>query len=362
MPKNNKIKVLCIEDENDIRETIVAAMKDEGYEALEAEDAETALKIFMTEKPDIVVCDIMMPNISGYDLLKQIRSLDAKKYKPYVPFIFLSALSQKNDIIKGLKLSANDYLTKPIDLDILAAKVREKLVNAAVVDKCHNQNIDNICDQISNMVPGEFETEIENILKMTAMLKDEIYGPLGHRKYESIASKLHIVASRLKTVVQNSLNKGMIKKKIDITEEIIDVKKLVDSLVKCAKEKINREIGLEFCSDDLPKTQMNLNILKNAVESSLVEILKITDKNFPVKINLFVDYVYNFVIAFHGVVNKNKEAYTSIENNLKTKKNEMVGYGGDLEVEFRGDDVVLLILIPEYKTVSQKVEKKEEEK
>jgi DNA-binding response OmpR family regulator len=103
-----KYKLLCIEDEIDVRENVAEVLRMEGFEVLEAGDAEEGLKKFMSFKPDMVISDILMPRISGYALLGKIRELP-KKYNPQVPFIFLSALGHKADIIKGTSLTANDY-------------------------------------------------------------------------------------------------------------------------------------------------------------------------------------------------------------------------------------------------------------
>jgi DNA-binding response OmpR family regulator len=128
MTEQNKIKILCVEDEQEIRENIAEILRDEGFEVFEAENGRVGFDSFLQNKPDLVVSDIMMPEVDGYALLKAIR--EGKNVKNnLVPFIFLTALGQKDNVVKGVNLSANDYLVKPIDFDLMIAKIKEKTEN-----------------------------------------------------------------------------------------------------------------------------------------------------------------------------------------------------------------------------------------
>ncbi|PCI39174.1 MAG: hypothetical protein COB46_09515 [Rhodospirillaceae bacterium] len=115
------IKILCIEDEADIRMMLAEELEDEGYKVFVAENGREGLTSIQTVKPDIILCDINMPVMGGYDVLKELRS----KHPAFAdtPFIFLSAFADRKDIISGLELGADDYLTKPIDFEMLLVKV-----------------------------------------------------------------------------------------------------------------------------------------------------------------------------------------------------------------------------------------------
>ena len=115
---SKKIRVLYAEDEQDIRENIVEILLDENFEVFAAENGKMALDMFLEKDFDVIVSDVMMPEMDGHDLLKAIRSNKDSSISN-VPFIFLTALGQKEDIVKGIDLKANDYLTKPIDFDLL---------------------------------------------------------------------------------------------------------------------------------------------------------------------------------------------------------------------------------------------------
>ncbi|MDA7947928.1 MAG: response regulator [Hyphomicrobiaceae bacterium] len=114
--------ILVVDDEALLREDIVEELEDEGYRVLEAGDGHEGLKQILQHRPDLVVCDITMPRKNGYELLKEVRGDHGISAE--MPFIFLSALADKQHVVAGLKLGADNYLTKPVDFDVLRIKVK----------------------------------------------------------------------------------------------------------------------------------------------------------------------------------------------------------------------------------------------
>jgi len=113
--------ILCIDDEADIRKLIVEELTDAGFGTIEASNGREGLEMMLAKWPDIVICDITMPIMDGHQLIAEIQVNNPELSN--IPFIFLTALVDKGNRIEGLKAGASDYLTKPIDFDILLAKV-----------------------------------------------------------------------------------------------------------------------------------------------------------------------------------------------------------------------------------------------
>lgn len=203
MTEQNKIKVLCVEDEREIRENIAEILRDEGFEVFEAENGRLGFESFMENKPDLVVSDIMMPEVDGYGLLKMIRETKDPKSN-LVPFIFLTALGQKDNVVKGVNLSANDYLVKPIDFDLMIAKITEKTTNALKLKEFHKGNINNIKKQVAAILPSELFTYLDVVTQVAKHLKNEPYGALPHAKYLSDLDKIYLNAVKLKVYHQFS--------------------------------------------------------------------------------------------------------------------------------------------------------------
>lgn len=114
--------ILCIDDEALLREDIVEELEDEGYRVIQASDGHEGLKQILQHRPDLVICDITMPRKNGYELLKEVRGEHGISAE--MPFIFLSALADKEHIVAGLKMGADNYMTKPVDFDVLRVKVK----------------------------------------------------------------------------------------------------------------------------------------------------------------------------------------------------------------------------------------------
>ena len=110
-------KILCIEDEIPIREDIVEELEDCGYEVITESNGKDGLRAIITERPDLIVCDCLMPEMTGIQLFETLRS-DYPEFA-HVPFVFLSAHADKKHIEDGFELGADAYLTKPINFDFL---------------------------------------------------------------------------------------------------------------------------------------------------------------------------------------------------------------------------------------------------
>lgn len=116
--------VLCAEDHEELRRDLCDELREAGYRVVEASDGEEALA-HLKAMPDVILCDVTMPRLNGYNLLQQVRN----KFPELAdtPFIFLTALSDRFDIIEGKRLGADDYLVKPIDYDLLLATLEARL-------------------------------------------------------------------------------------------------------------------------------------------------------------------------------------------------------------------------------------------
>lgn len=120
-------RLLCIEDDPDTRALLVEELEDAGYDVRAAADGADGLTEALSFRPDLILCDVMLPRLSGFDLLEKYGAL-----VPNVPpFIFLTALTDRDNVLKGRRLGADDYVTKPIDFDILLEIVKRRLSRAA---------------------------------------------------------------------------------------------------------------------------------------------------------------------------------------------------------------------------------------
>jgi CRP-like cAMP-binding protein len=124
--------VLVIDDNTDIRENTAEILELAGYKTFTAENGKKGVEIALKERPDVIICDIMMPELDGYGVLHLLRM---KPETENIPFIFLTAKTERTDFRKGMEMGADDYVTKPFDeLELLKA-IEIRLRKAEVLDQ-----------------------------------------------------------------------------------------------------------------------------------------------------------------------------------------------------------------------------------
>jgi DNA-binding NarL/FixJ family response regulator len=122
-------KILCIEDDREAASLIAEELVDRGYEVTLAYDGRQGFAAILKSMPDLVLSDISMPVMSGFELLERLTAL-APRFGN-IPFVFLTALTDRGNELKGRRLGADDYVTKPIDFDLLDTIVAARLAGVA---------------------------------------------------------------------------------------------------------------------------------------------------------------------------------------------------------------------------------------
>ncbi len=148
------VKVLYVEDELNLALIVKDSLEDYGFDVSHRANGQDALAKFKQDKPDVLVVDIMMPLMDGYTFASEVRNLDAQ-----VPILFLSALNQVEDVVKGFHLGANDYIRKPFKVEELIVRI-ESLVKRNMRNLPMKYQIGNyILDTSKNLLSYESEEE-----------------------------------------------------------------------------------------------------------------------------------------------------------------------------------------------------------
>ena len=117
--------ILCVDDDDALRKVVLGVLSRAGYQVLEASNGEDALTMIAMQMPHLVLCDISMPEMSGFEILSRLRS-DFPDCAD-IPFIFLTGLSEREEMLRGMELGADDYITKPVERDLLLTRVNTAL-------------------------------------------------------------------------------------------------------------------------------------------------------------------------------------------------------------------------------------------
>lgn len=127
-----KKKILIIEDQAPMRRNIALLLEIAGYEVVVADNGRTGVDAAFAHHPDLILCDVMMPELDGHGVVQALR---ARNETATIPFIFLTARGGKDDMRTGMNLGADDYLTKPVGRDDLLAAVQARLARAHAVEE-----------------------------------------------------------------------------------------------------------------------------------------------------------------------------------------------------------------------------------
>ena len=128
---NAGANILVVEDEAPLRELVADELAAASYRVQAAADGREALELIERSPPDLILSDIRMPHIDGFELLETTRARFPALAT--TPFIFLSALAERDDMLAGLNAGAEDYITKPIDFDLLLTKIHSREIGRAHV-------------------------------------------------------------------------------------------------------------------------------------------------------------------------------------------------------------------------------------
>ena len=122
-------KILCIEDDRETAALIAEELVERGFDIRIAHNGQEGLLAILKDKPGLVLCDISMPVMSGFEVLERLTEVAPQL--GHIPFVFLTALTDRDNELKGRKLGADDYVTKPLDFDVLTAIINARLARVA---------------------------------------------------------------------------------------------------------------------------------------------------------------------------------------------------------------------------------------
>ena len=165
-------KVLCIEDDRETAGLIAEELVERGFDVSLAYNGREGLAAVLQAKPDLVLCDVSMPALSGFEVLERLTALSPSFGD--IPFVFLTALADRDNELKGRQLGADDYVTKPIDFDVLATIITARFAGVARNDLWPKRIAlnDREVETLTWVARGKTSAEIAQILGLTKRTVD----------------------------------------------------------------------------------------------------------------------------------------------------------------------------------------------
>ncbi|WP_428663906.1 hybrid sensor histidine kinase/response regulator [Runella sp.] len=193
-------KVLIIEDEDAIRENIAEMLSLSGYEVKTANNGSDGISQTLVFKPDVIVCDIMMPVMNGYQVLKTLRSSTSQAN---TPFIFLTSMANPAEIREGMLIGADDYLTKPFNFSELIATIESRLKRERIRKEELNARIKEYQCSLNKVSTHEYNTPLSSIMGFLHLLSDHYYS-FNKEETLSMLELITISCIRLKKTLDNT--------------------------------------------------------------------------------------------------------------------------------------------------------------
>jgi len=231
-------KILIIEDEVDFLEEVTNILQHENFEVIKAFNGDEGIKLARKHKPDLVLCDIIMPNTDGFEVLRKLK----ENSSPFLaPFIFITAMAEKNNWRKGMEMGADDYLIKPFDRKELLNTIHARLKKYS-----ENQNqIKKLKNNIIYSLPHEMQTPLHVIISFGKMMT-EFTEMISEKDISEIGSAIYKSGNRLFKIIQKFLmfiNIELNKEQIVLNKVKITSSKMVDVALNIAEE-FNRKDDL----------------------------------------------------------------------------------------------------------------------
>jgi len=255
-------KILLVDDEKDIREVVHLSLSDMGYQVLEAEDGNEALRIFQKAKPPIVLTDIKMPNMDGIELLKKI-----KRENPETEVVMITGHGDMDLAIKSLKFEATDFITKPINvnaLEISLQRVRDRIIT--------RQQLKEYTESLERLIREKTKLQ-DHLSSLGLMISSISHGIKG--LLTGLDGGMYILEKGLVKKNKPEINEGW-----EIVKQMVErIRKMVLDILYYAKE---RDLRWERI-DALSFAEEVAKVVEPKIRSAGIEF----EKNFDLKIGEF---------------------------------------------------------------------------
>jgi CheY-like chemotaxis protein len=283
-------RILVIDDSEFILESTSTLLQFEGYEIFTASNGEDGIAVAKKELPDLIICDVSMPGMSGYEVVTEIR---ASKETQGIPFIFLTAFTEKSKMREGMEKGADDYITKPFTKKEIVSAINSQWKKTTNVETKIQKRVETIGKNLNYALPHEFYTAFTQILNSANFLKNDIEN-LDKKETSELAGDIVVAVNRLKRITDDFILFVKLENCLNSPEEIekYRAEKTVEPCVTCGdiattiSEKYERSEDmelLEIVSDITIK--IGSDLFYKLVDEIVDNAFKFSEKGTKVTIN-----------------------------------------------------------------------------
>ncbi|MFN8528078.1 MAG: response regulator [Anaerolineae bacterium] len=263
-------RILVVEDAHSLRRDIVEMLGFEGYEVIDAENGKRGVERALTEHPDLIICDIMMPIMGGFEVLETLRK---EKATAAIPFIFLTARADRMDWRFGMASGADDYVTKPFTAVELLETVKTRLDRRTLYEEIADEKMEVVRGNIITAMPHELRTPLNVILGFSGLMSMDI-DLLDGTRIAEMSSHINSAANRLYRLVENYITYAYTELLLSDSERhevlksgfMYHPKSPIEIYAMDRARLFNREADLVFDLTDIDKLAIHEEYFKKIVE------------------------------------------------------------------------------------------------
>jgi len=302
---NTPTRILVIEDADALRKDIIEMLSFEGFEVTGAADGLEGVRSARAKRPDLIICDIMMPQMDGFGVLAELRKDGAGIT---IPFIFLTALSDKNEIRFGMNSGADDYLTKPFTAVELVTCVRQRLETKIEREKLTKERLNELRENIILALPHELRTPLTGILGFSDILLMDA-DVMPPEKVSEMAQHIHSAALRLYRLTENYVVYTQLEVlKTDAARleamrsfATVNPRSLIEDIAYQRAQFYHREADLELSISDEVAIRMIEDNLKKIIEELIDNAFKFSQAGTVVQLSgVLLDDYYQLIVTDYG--------------------------------------------------------------
>ena len=348
--------ILIIEDEDDIRNDLARALNLSGFNTLIAENGRVGVEVANKYKPDLIISDIMMPELDGFGVLDELQKDPSTNT---IPFIFLTARTARDDVRGGMDLGADDYITKPFDIDELLRAIEKRMHKQSMAHAKYNEKYEALSNSLRATIPHEIRTPLNIILGLSEFLRKN-YDGTPHKDAIDMLLNINDAGKRLQRLFENYLFFANLEVQSHSKDELDTMRQKATYLAEYVlKDVIMYTAGNAGRTNDieLDLEDVSLRVSENHFVKIIEEIVdncyKFSERGNPIKIVSNVKngfYEISFTDFGRGMTKEQIEkigAYVQFERKLYEQQGTGLGltivkklidiYCGDIQIHSEPD-------------------------
>jgi len=293
---NPKPTLLIVDDEERNIRLLKALLAPQNYNLREAINGEEALQRIAEELPDMVLLDVMMPKINGFEVCRRLKQDEKTKT---IPVILVTALSEKQHRVQALEAGADDFISKPVDQTELTVRVKSLLRIKSYQDEISDKlreiaaknarllELEKVRDGLSHMIVHDLRnplTAISTYLQLSSMDSENLSEPQRER-----VDRCLFFCQELERMIQNLLDISKMEEgKMQLNREAVDLPEMIGEALKRFTPRVEeRKIALSFSGNgDIPKVALDRSILKRVITNLVDNAIRYTPKEGSIAVSL----------------------------------------------------------------------------